>query len=155
MRRYLDKSIYLEVKQEFIHRKKILDEILETEESYIKCLEVIIKVYKEQLIWKASMAEQMKEKKPMITDKEIGIIFSNVSAIFECNKNLLEELRDRLSNSTSNTKVGDIFISYAPYFKVYTQYYNNYEASSSLLDKLRNERVPLDDFLLVSNIVII
>lgn len=63
------------------------------------------------MTWKANLAEKSNSD-PIINTAEIGQIFSNVAAIYECNKNFLGELTERMENLNNFTLIGDIFIKY-------------------------------------------
>ena len=132
------------------YRDNVAKEILETEEHYVKGLHTLIEVYYAQLKWKADMAEATK-KDPILTIDELNLIFSNIQTIYEFNQKLLGRLRERIGENWSYTQqVGDVFIELAPFLSLYTQYCNNYEQSSSAVERLRRLNPAFNNFLAVS-----
>ncbi|XP_013402225.1 rho guanine nucleotide exchange factor 39 [Lingula anatina] len=97
-------------------RKKIIKEIFDTERTYQKHLELIVKYFADPLT-----ESQLVPKHVQAT------IFSNIRNIIEVNKELLEQLE--------TTSIGDAFLSLAPFLKLYSMYANNHEhALGTLLE---------------------
>lgn len=86
------------------------------------------------------------QMKPLLSRKDIQIIFMNAGEIFEFNKVLLQKLQTgllRLIEDESRWSVADIVIEYTPafndvvpYFKVYSIYASKYQTSLAHIDEL-------------------
>ena len=86
------------------------------------------------------------QMKPLLSRKDIQIIFMNAGEIFEFNKVLLQKLQTgllRLIEDESRWTVADIVIEYTPafndvvpYFKVYSIYASKYQSSWAHIDEL-------------------
>ena len=64
------------------------------------------------------------------------------------NIKFLQDLLRRLNQWHDDQLIGDIFLQMIPFFKVYKEYYNNYEAGLELLEKLA-KRKDVKDYLKV------
>ena len=91
------------------HRMNVIREILETEETYVQALELVVKIFLEPLQWKYNLACKAGST-PMVSDSELQSLFANIKAIYECNLNLLREFRQRISGRAHEPYllVGDI-----------------------------------------------
>lgn len=63
------------------------------------------------------------------------------------NKALLDDLEKRHVNWTPTTCIGDIFLRFAPYLKLYTQYVNNYNVSAASITQLTESKPKFREFL--------
>ena len=101
--------------KQFKTRSHVMREIVSTEETYVKSLDVLIKLYFVPL-------EQVCDdsSKVIVTRSRIDSIFSNVRIILGLNQSLLKALRSRLEVWSASAGVGDIFLDFAHFFKVIT-----------------------------------
>jgi hypothetical protein len=72
-------------------------------------------------------------KANIISEEETVKLFSNAEGIVICSKTFLEKLE-----AADMSTIGKIVADIAPYFNIYTQYINNYDAAFSLLKSLMN-----------------
>jgi len=119
-----------QVESVFEKRRKIVNEVLSTENYYVLCLEVMVRRYFDPLL---ELAET--EVMPQRTKAEIHSIFSNIEQILPINKHLLEAVRQRVDNWHENQLLGDIFLKMAPFFKMYNTYGNNYEKAVETISR--------------------
>jgi hypothetical protein len=142
-------------------RKKILDEIVSTEESYVSSIEVLVDLWMSPI---ERSANRLSEKSLSSSSKSIGeeqpeslvsaeasklmaedasfymtapmckTLFSNIKTILPLNKKFLNELQNR------GKSIGQLFVQYAPFFKMYTTYVNNFDDASKVLDKAMTDR---------------
>ena len=83
-------------------RTEIAREILETEKSYVKYLNVLLKVY----------LEPMKKEEDVISAQDVRFIFSQVEVIKNYNELILAKLTQRMSHwYKEEGKLGDIFLT--------------------------------------------
>ena len=118
-------------------------EILETEESYVGNMELVVNHYMSSLT-------QSKDKR-ILTN--LPIIFSNIETILPVNQQLLSLLRSRISaflstdhqpESNEELILGDIFTKMCPDLKLYSSYGTNYEiAITTYHRELKDKEFPL------------
>src|SRR3989338_212649 len=116
--------------------------MLSTEQTYVKNLEGMVNLYKKRFEEYFTAEEQRGKGVPKGFKRDhLKILFSNVHVVIPLNQQLLEELTERVNNWSESQKVGDIFLKIAPYFKLYNEYSNNYEASLECFDQLYTKDV--------------
>jgi len=103
-----------------LEREKLVKEILETERSYVCSLSKTLELYYYPLT---------KQLGHVIANKEKSTLFTGLVGIYELHKNLLNELEARLLKWHSEQLIADIFINFAPLFKIYTHYTSKYESA--------------------------
>ncbi|KAL6072247.1 guanine nucleotide exchange factor 9 [Balamuthia mandrillaris] len=111
-------------------RAKVLSELLATEESYIEDLEVVTKYYLPPL-------------KVILTDKEVGMVFSNIVQILAVNQTIHSALKLRIKECKPELLhqclVADIFLDNADYLKLYSSYtINQPEAFAMITEKKKS-----------------
>jgi len=110
-------------------RNKCVKELLSTEKSYVRGLEVLVKIYLEPLQWNAKNSPT-----PFLNIDKVTQIFCNLLEIYNINKILCKEIEERVVDwNGTDSKLGDIFIKYGPFLKLYIAYCNTYEKSSQIL----------------------
>lgn len=93
-------------------RMRIIQELLQTEETYVKKLGILINEIK------IPLSNLSKSKKPMIQFSEIQSIFSVIEIIYNINAMLLNDLSARSNDWSPEQQIGDIFLYICPQFKV-------------------------------------
>ncbi|KAJ3014364.1 hypothetical protein HKX48_005193 [Thoreauomyces humboldtii] len=105
-------------------RKHIIAELLATERTYVRELQNVVDVYMTKL-----------NKEQWLGSREVDTIFGNLTSILMIHKDHL--LPDMIKTGRSTPQlIGPLFVSIAPYLKMYSQYYNNFDASSSYIAQL-------------------
>lgn len=112
-------------------RKRIVQEILETEQKYVDYLTILVDY---------GMVPLRNEK--ILTESEIRTLFGNVDAILQFHRYLLEDMKVRIGNWTEESCISDVFEKYYQYFRLYFQFVNNFDESDALLKVIlrRNSR---------------
>ncbi|KAL7718193.1 Rho guanine nucleotide exchange factor [Entamoeba marina] len=107
----------------------VVKEIVSTEESYAKALQVIIDLYIEPL-----------KKNGLITSEDMKTLFCNVRELYDGAVELTKQLKERLANFALNDNICDkeIFERFGPYIQ-------NYDKASLLYDKLQKKK-KFEDF---------
>lgn len=117
IRGYLERKANADKLKNARMRRKAATEILTTERSYIKCIDVLINSFKKPL-----EAEVKKGREPPVcTEDDVRDLFSNIEIIRGFNIDLLHAFEERINHWSPVTCIGDLFYSRAPYFKFYTQ----------------------------------
>lgn len=108
-------------------RYRVAQELLSTERSYVKQLECALEVYMKP------MAEV-----GLLNDRTKATLFSNLPTILPLNRIFLESVENRVQPNVwkYNPKIGDIFLEFAPFFKLYSEYARSNQAASELLGQL-------------------
>jgi hypothetical protein len=85
-------------------RTRVAKEILDTEQSYVSYLRVVVDHYVRPL------NQALRTKVTIITKEEIASIFSEIEVILNFHTLLLRQLHDRLKNWTPQALLADIFL---------------------------------------------
>eukprot|EP01122_Echinamoeba_exundans_P017841 TRINITY_DN9794_c0_g1_i1.p1 TRINITY_DN9794_c0_g1~~TRINITY_DN9794_c0_g1_i1.p1 ORF type:complete len:839 (-),score=226.46 TRINITY_DN9794_c0_g1_i1:118-2271(-) len=114
-------------------------EILTSERSYVDTLDQFVK----------NFLQPLKEgsKSHIITEQERGVLFSDIETIIALNKMFLVQVENRLRFYTNKTLIADIFLSFLPHFKMYTQYCYNYPNALATMTKLTEENSKFKSFI--------
>eukprot|EP01080_Neovahlkampfia_damariscottae_P000170 gene170-4416_t len=113
-------------------RKRILREIVETEKNYLKELEDFKKNY--QLPISKGNYENFSK------------VFVNIESIIKINESLFKQLEANY-NGVTKPSIGDIFIRFAPYLKLYTKYCKEYNTITSAFKQLKGENKKFRDLV--------
>jgi len=114
-----------------LRRDRIAKEILDTEQSYVKCLGVCIKVYLNPLVVNPPVP-------PILQPETVGSIFLNIQRIFKINCEFLKRLKLRMSRG-EDVCLGDLFLwlwNETKMLPEYTYFINNFNSSQALTEEL-------------------
>lgn len=116
-------------------RDQVAQEIVDTEVSYLKSLETALTVFLRPLEKAGSDPEAA-----VLSKDQITTMFSNLETLYQLNSRFRDTLRKRREEEwEANPQMGDLFLDFAPYFKMYTLYINNHEAATKLLSSLAKD----------------
>jgi len=122
-------------------RTKVAFEIESTELSYVESLETLVKTFIEPLT--AALPSE-----PIISKEDINNLFSNIASIAVLNRKFLTDLSARLVGwSNSTTQIGDVFLGFCPFFKMYTTYVSNHDRATDLIKSLTKENKRFREFV--------
>ena len=77
----------------------------------------------------------------LIKEKYYGALFPDISTILGLNMNLLNALKQKFDNwDNDKSVIGDEFVKFAPYFKMYQNYVNNHEQAARVLHGLEQQK---------------
>lgn len=123
-------------------REKVLNEIIQTEMDYVKDLQLIINVYKKDLI-----------SRGIITAEQERTLFSNVEELEELNRcDVLAKFEARFKAVQETgaplaiVNLGDIFLQLSDQLKWYTEYCANQPQALAMLDSLNTENKMFQDY---------
>lgn len=120
-------------------RSKVTWELFTTELAYTRSLEIIVNLFLEPLRSPASPYYGV------MSDDEIRDIFPVIDELFKLHNQLVQDIDDCLQEN-SKQLVGGVFLRYAPFLKMYSQYCTGYSKSNETLKKSL-KRLPVSDFL--------
>lgn len=140
VRRWLARRRFKEIQKNERQRNKVAFEILETEKTYVKNLEIVNRVFLQPLR-QLSVASD-----PLITPEDLSKIFANLEIILSVHAQLLASLQDRMSKWSRSQQIGDIFVTWAPYLKFYTQYVGNYNTALATLAECKKKDEGVEAF---------
>lgn len=125
-------------------RQKILDEIVETERSYLRKLRLVVSVVKEPLSQQL-LKSKSQNPPPLLTQTQLEKLFSNMDEIIATSAAFLEVLERRVQKHHS---IGEVFLDLAPSIKsVYTKYTETHWEALSVMDELEKKEA-FNTFLL-------
>ncbi|RZC35008.1 RhoGEF and/or PH domain containing protein [Asbolus verrucosus] len=111
-------------------KQNILAEILDSEENYVRQLEVIMEFF----------IKPTKERE-LLKPRDYDTLFSNIHSIYKINKELLVELRKGPGN------VAKAFSNIAPFFKCYSFYAFEFKKSLDILQNCHKDNPKFAKFL--------
>ena len=109
-------------------RDKKAVEIYTSELAYVSCLEKIVGVCLPGA------------REAGVDPESIRVLFCNVEVIQNLNRNFLDDLEKRLLNWTDTLVIGDVMLEMLPFFKMYEEYYKNYEQVPATLKTLEKSK---------------
>jgi hypothetical protein len=113
-------------------REHAAKELLSTERTYADGLRIMVECYIQPFAMLTDTAKQI------ISTNDIKILFSNCRQLSFFHTQMLAKLTDRLSEyNATTTRLGDVFVELAPFFKVYQEYVNNYDSAQKHLLELK------------------
>jgi len=118
------------------HREKVLGEIIDTERTYMKSLGKLIEVFLKPL-----------KTQNIVDSSTIPRLFSNIESLQRFHLELymlfeaaMKQVKKATDHPNHDRGIGNIFLSRMPFFKLYTEYVNNYDVSHSTLMKLNRDK---------------
>jgi len=118
VRAWLARKQANELRQRRFHRRKVVEEILSTEKTYLETLSIITDRYIHPLRTAA---------RPILSENELKIVFSSIEVILNTNTKLYEDLQKEVAAyDPTKTMLGHVFLHMTAYLKVYTDYVSNY-----------------------------
>eukprot|EP00808_Paulinella_micropora_P010125 g65302.t1 len=107
----------------FPRRKRIIQEIISSERSYVTSLTTALDVYFRSIPL---------EPRPCLTNAELLAIFSNLEAILELNTQILKALLEEAAKPDDKRRIGSIFTQFLPRFSIYNFYVSHYPEAIEL-----------------------
>ncbi|KAJ3289122.1 hypothetical protein HK104_007720 [Borealophlyctis nickersoniae] len=104
-------------------RRKIVAEIVFTEQTYVKQLQALVDIYVSKL-----------EQGDLLSQHDCAAIFGNVKSILKVHEQLLPDIEEAAKQPYQ--RIGQVFMDIAPFLKMYSQYYNNFETANSYVSQL-------------------
>lgn len=102
-------------------------EILTTERSYNEQLGVM-----DDLLYTPLMARARDERRAVVTETEVRLLFSDVQVLRSISTSFLRSLEERFRAwDGARTRLGDVFLAMVPFFRVYADYTRNYDKAIS------------------------
>ncbi|XP_078726505.1 uncharacterized protein LOC144943154 [Lampetra fluviatilis] len=108
--------------------KRVVDELVETEKTYVANLRSIIEDYLSVIIDRKALP---------LTCSQVYTLFGNIECIYPFNSDLLQSLEDCAGDVVA---IANCFVLKSEDFKIYTQYCTNYPSSMAILsDCMKNK----------------
>ena len=111
-------------------RKMAVNEVISSERSYLRHLEIVQEYF----------ASQLQELK-ILPHKDFVAIFGDIPCILQVNKELLHCLE------TAEDKIGSVFLQLAPYLKFYSTYASDFEKAAQLVEKWNTKSKAFKSFV--------
>ncbi|XP_047650739.1 FYVE, RhoGEF and PH domain-containing protein 2 isoform X2 [Phacochoerus africanus] len=121
--------------------KRIVQELLETEQAYVARLHLLDQVFFQELLKEARSSKAFPED-------VVRLIFSNISSIYQFHAQFfLPELQQRLDDWTTTPRIGDVIQKLAPFLKMYSEYVKNFERAIELLATWTDKSPPFQEVI--------
>ncbi|KAJ1724449.1 hypothetical protein LPJ53_001290 [Coemansia erecta] len=141
----------LQLQRQIAHRAKVAAEILETERTYVSGLGLIEKLYIAPLLHSAQ------QPTAILSRKEVRQLFANFADIITLSRELLSQLEARLGPDASppwdaeTGRLGDIFLSMAPFLKMYSLYLRNFRSALADISRWLGTNQAFAQFIQAAN----
>lgn len=123
-------------KAALIKKSKIIDEILETEKTYVKNLKLL----------ETNFLIPLRASKGLIVKEEtIQKIFGDIDTITKINEMFLQDLESAASQNTN--EISKLIKKFSQIFKLYIPYISNYNTSSIIIKEEKTKNKKFSDFL--------
>eukprot|EP01102_Stenamoeba_stenopodia_P011701 TRINITY_DN361_c0_g1_i1.p1 TRINITY_DN361_c0_g1~~TRINITY_DN361_c0_g1_i1.p1 ORF type:complete len:578 (+),score=130.09 TRINITY_DN361_c0_g1_i1:169-1902(+) len=124
--------------------KNVLEELVKTEKEYTKDIETIV----EHVMKPMTLKKNFLTGEPLVTPAQVSAIFSNLALLPPLNAELAKMLSIELQkfNEGKEAMIGKIFLGFADFFRMYTQYFSNQPNSMKTISELRQD-LQFDAFL--------
>jgi hypothetical protein len=116
-------------------RKNTCKEMLSTEETYVRTLDVLVNKIR------VSMgAQSFRVAVPILSDADLKVLFpASLNMLLSAHQAWLAQLRERELQWGPATCVGDLFLQLSPYLKMYIVYVSNFELSTLKIRELKKK----------------
>eukprot|EP00053_Salpingoeca_punica_P020145 m.208890 g.208890 ORF g.208890 m.208890 type:complete len:920 (+) comp17804_c0_seq1:258-3017(+) len=108
-------------------RKNVLNELIQTEKTYNRQLDMILTVFYRPLCQAAIGQPTGYSYSIPIQESQVRIIFGELEAMLLLSKELLAKLEKRVESLPENTPIADIFSKITPFFRLYKVFALNFE----------------------------
>eukprot|EP00127_Corallochytrium_limacisporum_P001343 Clim_evm8s52 gene=Clim_evmTU8s52 len=120
-----------------IKRLHVLQELIETERSYLNSVRQCMEFYMRPMV-----------AQKVITKAQSNSLFSNMEALLGINEALLRDILSRVPESNlGDTQIGDLFLAFAPYLKMYKVYFSTHAEAQNQLAGMVSMNDQLAQFL--------
>eukprot|EP01125_Pyxidicula_operculata_P000176 TRINITY_DN1026_c0_g1_i1.p1 TRINITY_DN1026_c0_g1~~TRINITY_DN1026_c0_g1_i1.p1 ORF type:complete len:992 (+),score=183.22 TRINITY_DN1026_c0_g1_i1:122-3097(+) len=119
-------------------RDKIIHELIQTEQTYLKSLYTLNYVYRQPM--------KKVTKELYLTEDQLNTIFGNLDAITKVNQKFLESLITKFKDWTPTDSISPIIKTSLPEFKSYFDYSINFKESTTLCDDLKKNSIEFKSF---------
>ncbi|KAK2498312.1 hypothetical protein MC885_021307, partial [Smutsia gigantea] len=152
--------------------KRIVQELLETEQAYVARLHLLDQASGQDTLPKPStqsslphpcspfsptspqlrvfFQELLREarRSKAFPEDVVRLIFSNISSIYQFHAQFfLPELQRRLDGWTVTPRIGDVIQKLAPFLKMYSEYVKNFERAAELLATWTDRSLPFQEVI--------
>lgn len=114
-------------------RHNIVKEILYSEESYIKQIQSAVKDYYHPL------QDAIKQGQIPVKVDYLSNLFESLQSLVPLNVGLHSELKARIGAWTPTSTIGEIFVKFTPFLKMYTAYSNIYDSAISKVHEVATQ----------------
>ena len=125
---------------------QVAKEIVTTEKSYSDGLRIIYKSFLLRITTQNDMTAAAGDGKPLLDASEITRIFHNIEDLYKLAENLYLDLEEITLEKVLTTQIGTTLLHYAPQFRIYQSYLENYDDAIKTLGQVRREKAEFDFF---------
>lgn len=118
-------------KARIVVRKRVVDEILSTEASYVRSLEIVVK----QVLTPLRRASAK-----VLSDEETEVVFMNIAGLLTHHLRFLDLVKERVSSWSPRSTIGDVFLFNTDFIKEYGGYLNKYNTALVTMRHLVEKR---------------
>jgi len=137
-----------------VNRKNVITELVETESKYVnlmfKLVDNVINPIRAVLFPDAGVTLASSATVPtskFISEEDFRVIFDGLLMVLEANKNFFPQVAQKLTSWSESQTVGDVFLEWSHWFKLYRQYCNNFDRASHAFSNAVNKSKKFAQFI--------
>jgi hypothetical protein len=142
VRVFLARRLFARQLRDRYFREKTARELLETEQSYQRGLEVLSTFYTKRLKTAKDSSGRL-----LVTAEEHTVLFGGLLGLAEVSKDFVERLERRIGNWRSSSVLGDVFLKVAGSLKLYSVYVKSFADADELLKRKLRASAELEQFI--------
>ena len=128
-------------------RRQLCFEVITTERSYVKTLDLICTCF----LYRLEAYLEIDGYTPLLSRAQIGALFFNLKNVYELNAIFLADLEEILKSGEEIVSgVARVFVKYAQFFKIYKLYTRAFDSFDKVLQALTKDSKEFKLFLQVS-----
>lgn len=121
---------------------QVAKEFVTTEKSYSDGLRVVYKSF----LLRIATQKEMAADRFLLGSKDMSVIFHNIEDIYRLAENLYLDLEEITLEKVLTTQIGTTLLHYAPQFRIYQTYLENYDDAIKKLGQVRKDNADFDFF---------
>ena len=121
---------------------QVAKELVTTEKSYCEGLRVAFKSF----LFRITTMAELEPTKPLLGAEDLSKIFHNIEDLYKLSENLCGDLEELLAEKVLTASIGATLLHYAPQFRIYQTYLENYDEAVKTLGDVRRTRSEFDFF---------
>ncbi|KAG0299864.1 hypothetical protein BGZ98_009701 [Dissophora globulifera] len=141
-----NESHFIEAERSHLQRESLVRHMYDSEEDYLRSLQDILSCYRQPLLLNLQNAEAPGASKKMAllsssskavaTKQEIDTLFGNLEQLIEFHVSIRALLEERSKIWGPTQIMSDLLIAVIPKFKIYREYFSNFHAALTVLDRI-------------------
>lgn len=142
VRVFLARRLFARLLRDRYFREKTARELLETEQTYRRGLDVLSMYYTKRLKTAKDASGRL-----LVSAEEHTVLFGGLLGLAEVSQDFVERLERRIGNWRSSSVIGDVFLKVASSLKLYSVYVKSFADADELLKRKLRASTEFEQYL--------